>query len=248
MCGGCTRAPRTLMGSWLSHASRTSRSAGSVCSGSHRAASSRVEPHRGGPCLDPDGLPSLAHSPTLARRDEGARRAGVAHCPWPGIAGPDVRRGYATDAPLDELARCSRAGFASCAARVPDRHPGHPPRPEPGRLNTKLARAGSTAAPVASLGGTAVAEAPAFVNVWRATRGSRRASKAVTPAASARAPLPCGRCPSCPVKAHRDPPTAPPSASEGDLWGDLQCGGAANRLTVSSVGDRVKAAPPPARP
>jgi catechol 2,3-dioxygenase-like lactoylglutathione lyase family enzyme len=46
--------------------------------------------------------------------------------------------------PLDELARCSRTAlrstalrFASCPAHEPDRRPGHPPCPEPGRLNSQ---------------------------------------------------------------------------------------------------------------
>ena len=77
--------------------------------------------------------------------------------------------------PLDELARCSRTAlrstalpFASFAAHEPDRLPGHPPCPQPGRPNAMCARIGSTAAPVAAvrqLGGTSAAGPPVLVNV-----------------------------------------------------------------------------------
>lgn len=103
--------------------------------------------------------------------------------------GPGVRRGPRPTGPLDELARCSRTAlrctalrFASFAAHVPDCHPGHPPRPQPGRWNAKSARAGSTAMPVAALGGMAVAGTPDLVNLG----GPLAAS--VAPAAPSRRP------------------------------------------------------------
>jgi hypothetical protein len=127
-----------------------------------------------------------------------------------------------TTVPLDELTRCSRAArhfaalrSAARAALVPDRPPGHPPRPEPGRLNAEFARAGSTAAPVAALGSTSAAEAPVLVIV-----GGPLAA-AVAPAELSRRPrlfgpsLRCGRCPVVPVEPTAIPPTAPPSLVRG---------------------------------
>jgi hypothetical protein len=125
--------------------------------------------------------------------------------------------------PLDELARGSRTALrstalrlASCATPVPDRHPGHPPRPEPGRLNsnTRRARAGSTFVPVAALGGTSAAEPPALVIVG----GPLAAS--VAPAELSRLPLVARALDAavaarCVGSAHRDPPTAPPSSVRG---------------------------------
>jgi hypothetical protein len=133
--------------------------------------------------------------------------------------------------PLDELARCSRAArhFAALrsttqAALVPDRHPGHPPRPEPGRLNTRtheLARTGSTAAPVAhvrSLRVTSAAEPPVLEVVGGLLAQPVAPGVPVTPAAVARALHgPHGRFAGA-GSAHRDPPTAPPSRDEGDLF------------------------------
>jgi hypothetical protein len=123
--------------------------------------------------------------------------------------------------PLDELARCSRTAlrstalrFASCAAHVPDRRPAHSPCPQPGRLNAKRARIGSTAAPVAAmrqLGGTSVAGTPTPRDHGRAARGSRRASAAVTPSAVARALFVLRSLPVVPVDPTAIPPTAPPS-------------------------------------
>ena len=81
----------------------------------------------------------------------------------------------------------------------------------------------------------------------RAARGVRRASKL------SRRPRLLG--PSMPRSLHvapvsptAIPPTAPPSPSEGDLWGDLQCGGPGNRLAVSCVGSRTNSHPTPRPP
>jgi hypothetical protein len=219
----------------------------------------RVEPLSKAQRLAPDGQPSLTQiemAGSAGRDHEGGPSRGRGSRALMSVAGtrPTV--------PLDELARCSRAArhfaalrSAAHAALVPDRHPGHPPRPEPGRLNTRtheLARSGSTAAPVAHLRLT-------WCHVGRRAAGPRcrgRAPRAadapgvpVTPAAVARplfgAP---GRFPEA-GSAHRDPPTAPPSRDEGDLWGDLQCGGPGNRFTVRRVRARVEQPPPPpARP
>lgn len=92
--------------------------------------------------LDPIGLPSLAQhgQAGYAGGDhEGGPSRGRGSRALVSVAGtrPTV--------PLDELARCSRTAlrstalrFASCAAHVPDRHPGHPPSPVPGRPTARL--------------------------------------------------------------------------------------------------------------
>jgi hypothetical protein len=81
----------------------------------------------------------------------------------------------------------------------------------------------------------------------RAARRVRRASGAVTPSAVTRA-LCVAVAARCPGWAHRDPPNCAPVLDEGDLWGDLQCGGPGNRLTVSPVGDRLNSHPTPRPP
>jgi hypothetical protein len=123
-------------------------------------------------CLEPVGLPSFAQhgQAGCASGDHEGRPF-----PWPGIAALMSVAGSRPTGPLDELARCSRTALrstalrsASCAAHVPDRRPGHPPCPQPGRLNAKSVRTGSTAAPVAAvrqLGGTAAAGTPTLVTV-----------------------------------------------------------------------------------
>ena len=216
------------------------RLAGSGCRASHRAASR----------LDLGGRPSLAQrgqAGCAGGHHEGGPSRGRGSRALVSVAGTRPT------GPLDELARCSRTVLRStalrsalCAAHVPDRHPGHPPRPEPGSVNAKRARDGSTAAPVAALGGTPAAEAPVLDDV-----GGPLAA-AVAPAAPSRRPRWLG--PSWirvsqpwPDQPTALPPAAPPSTGEGDLWGDLQCGGPGDRLTVSAA-DEQPNAPPPARP
>ena len=167
---------------------------GPGCRASHQAAV------KGPERLDPVGLPSLSQHGQAGYAggpDEGGPSRGRGSRALMSVAGtqPTV--------PLDDLARCSRTAlrftalrFASCAAHVPDRHPGHPPCPKPGRLNAKRARAGSTGAPVASLGGTSAAEAPTLVTVCG-------------PIAAAVAP----------VEPTAIPPTAPPSPVRGTCGG-----------------------------
>jgi hypothetical protein len=171
--------------------------------------------------------------------------------------------------PRDELARCSRTAlrctalrctalrFASFAAHVPDRRPGHPPRPEPGRLNSRYVnnRCDACSGPLDRRASRSRAFAWWHVgrrgadprDRGRAARGARRASGAVTPSAGARA-LGAAVAFVAPVQPPAIPPAAPPTSCEGDLWGDLQCGGPMNRLAVSCVRSRREHTPPPARP
>jgi hypothetical protein len=81
----------------------------------------------------------------------------------------------------------------------------------------------------------------------RAARGVRRASGAVTPSARARA-LGAAVAFVEPVQPTAIPPTAPPTSCEGDLWGDLQCGGPMNRLAAFCVRSRSKGHPTPRPP
>jgi hypothetical protein len=202
----------------------TRRPCGCACGARPRCAGpGRRAAHRAAARLDPDGLRSLAQHGQ-------AGYAGGVHEGGPSRGrGPRALMSVAgtrPTVPLDELARCSRTAlrstalrFASWAAHVPDRHPGHPPCPQPGRLNAKSARAGSTAAPVAALGGTSVAEAPTLVKL-----GGPLAA-AVAPAAPSRWPrflgpsLRRGRCPVAPVGPTAIPPTAPPSPVRGTCGG-----------------------------
>ncbi len=199
-----------------------------------------------------DGLPSLAQ---LGQ----AGCAGGVH-----EGGPSRGRGSRAlvsvagtrpTAPLDELARCSRTAlrftalrFASSAAHVPDRHPGHPPHPEPGRLNPESAPAGSTAAPVAALGGTSVAEAPTLVDV-----GGPLAA-AVAPAAPSRRPrllgpsLRRGRCSVAAVGPTAIPPTAPPSLVRGTCGGIFNAVGRVTGSPFVVLASRSNSHPTPRPP
>lgn len=121
--------------------------------------------------------------------------------------------------PLDELARCSRTAlrftalrFASFAARTPDRHPGHPPHPQPSRLQCRacsgrLARRASRCRSAAWWhAGRGVAGPRDHV---RAARCGRRARCAVTPAGDARALSVRGRCPMSRFRPPRSPRPRP---------------------------------------
>ena len=171
--------------------------------------------------LAPVGLPSLAQrdlAGAAGRHHEGGPSRGQGSRALMSVAGsrPTI--------PLDELARCSRPALRvaplPCAALEPDRPPGHPPRPVPGRPKTE--RPNCLDCPL---------------------RLDRRASRCAWCHVGRRAAAAGGRCGRfavlCDLEAWDSacasgptalPPTAPPSDHEGDLWGDLQ---AVGRVTGS---------------
>ena len=163
------------------------RCAGPGCRAVHRAVGRSSLTRR----LDPGGLPSLAQHGQ-------AGCAGGVHgggpFPWPGSR---VLMSVAPrpTVPLDELARCSRTAlrstalrFASCAAHVPDRRPGHPPCPEPGPPEMRdvlgPARPPRQSLPFGSLVARR-SQGRRSSWSWAGRSRSRRAGCAVTPAAVA---------------------------------------------------------------
>jgi len=118
--------------------------------------------------------------------------------------------------------RARLTNWASCSRRRPDRHPGHPPRPKPGRPNTdecsgRLDRRASRCA---------------WWHVGRRAAGpSERVGRFAAPAAPgglARRPRRCApECTRGSLRAGVPPqsPHQPPSLSEGDWWGDLHAVG-----------------------
>lgn len=176
------------------------------------------------------GLPAPTTRPGRLRDGRGPSRARGSQAPM-SVAGtrPTV--------PLDELARCSRTALRSTALRsspVSCARARSSPRP-PATLGAgppeceESARAGSTAAPVASLGGTSVASGAGPRERGRAARGSRRACCAVTPAALL-GPLGVQSLPDEPAQPTAIPQTAPPSWVRGTCWGIFN---AAGRVTGS---------------
>jgi hypothetical protein len=203
--------------------------------------------------LAPDGLPSLAQygrASCAGGHHEGGPSRGRGSRALMSVAGtrPTV--------PLDELARRSRTPLRcvtlTSAALEPDRHPGHPPCPEPGRRNANAdamsARAGSTAAPVAARGGTSAAEAPVLVKL-----GGPFAA-AVAPAAPSRRPrflgpsLRRGRCPVAPVGPTAIPPTAPPSLVRGTCGGIFNAVGRQTGSPFFVLASRSNSHPTPRPP
>jgi len=139
--------------------------AGSGCRAAHRAA--------GRSRRDPASFPSRASMPCATRPRRLRRPVDKGGHPVTGDRGPECpsrgrdRRAHLTNWPAARARRCTslRCAPLPCAALGPDRHPGHPPCPEPGRLKTNsripmCARCGSTAAPVAALGVTSAAGPP----------------------------------------------------------------------------------------
>ena len=202
------------------------RRTGPGCRASHRAAAR----------LDPDGLPSLAQhgeAGCAGGDHEGGPSRGRGSRALMSVAGtrPTV--------PLDELARCSRTArrstalrFASCAARVPDRHPGHPPRQEPGRPTARLKCSGR-------LDRRAVRCARWHVGRRGANpRDVGRAAR-VAPAGPSRRPLVLGplmrrgRCPDEPIGPAAIPQASPPSLVRGTCWGIFNAVGRATGSPLS---------------
>lgn len=173
--------------------------------------------------LDPDGLPSLAQHGQAgcagwvtwaALPVAGDRR------PWCPSRVRD-RRSRLTNWPAARALRCAplRCAPLPCAALVPDRHPGHPPRPEPGRLNAK-GQLGPARPPRQSLRLVArrSLQPPTLVIVGGPL------APAVAPAAPSRRPRCSGppgvrSLPDEPVQPTAIPQTAPPSWVRGTCWG-----------------------------
>ena len=188
----------------------------------------RIEPRRFAPGLDPSGFNPSRNTA------KPAAPAFITKAALP-VAGDrrraDGRHEYVTAIrfarPLDELAggllrrTALRKLRLRCAAPlVSDRHPSHPPCPKPGRLNSSNPEPLSVLRPARPprqslrLVARRPLQPPTLVNVERAARGSRRASRAVTPSAAGSGPLshPVLRSLSDePVGPTAIPPTAPPS-------------------------------------
>ena len=142
--------------------------------------------------------------------------------PWVGTAGLLPSR-CARTSPLDDLWVGSGWHPAPTHSTSP-----HPPAAPDARAAPKAtsARAGSTAAPVASLGGTSVAEPPAL--------GTSRSSSRSCDARRA-----AGRCARRPTAI---PPQAP-RAGRGGLVGGSSCGGPGSWLTASAGGHHPSPTP-----
>jgi hypothetical protein len=197
-----------------------------------RAVALRVEPP-GYRRLAPDGLPSL----TQHGQAGGAGGHHVAaRSRARGAAGFVVRHAAHDRRPPGDRAGSQVAALGARASRTPPRSP---PRPQPGRWDARgqlgPARPPRQSLACGSLGGTSAAGPPTLVSVGGPFAASAQALGC--PVAARRA-----------GSAHRDPPSCAPVPCEGDLWGDLQCGGPVNRLAVSVVRSRRKHTPPPARP
>jgi len=219
----------------------------------------RIEPLSKAHRLDPDGLPSLAQHCQAGYAGD-ITKAALPVAVDRGLA--EGRHGYVTAIrsarPLDELARCSCTALRSTALRS---------------APVRCARARSSPRPPA-MPGAGPPEARSQLGPARPPRQSLRLvarrpqsrRSSWTWAGRSRQPMRqgylshrprllgplsnpcCGRCPMSRLWAHRDPPDRAPVPCEGDLLGDLQCGGPGNRLTVSSVGDRLNSHPTPRPP
>ena len=231
--------------------SAVSEAARPVCAGPGCRAAHRAPPF--GRRLDPNGLPSLAQH----------GQAGCAGCNHEG--GPSRGRGSRAlmsvagtrpTALLDELARCSRTAlrstalrFASCAAHVPDRHPGHPPSPVPGRPTARLKCSGRLDRRASRF---------AWWHVGRRgadPRERRRAARAaVAPAAPSRRPLVLGPslrrgcCPDESIEPTAIPPTAPPSPVRGTCGGIFNAVGRVTGSPFPVLASRSNSHPTPRPP
>ena len=158
--------------------------------------------------------------------------------------------------PLDELARCSRTALrstalrsASCAAHMPDRHPGRPPCPEPGRPTAGLKCAGRLDRRAIRCARWHVGRRGADPrDVGRATRA------AVAPAAPARLPLVLGpsmrrgRCPDEPIAPTAIPQASPPSLVRGTCWGIFNAVGRVTGSPLFVLASRSNSHPTPRPP
>jgi hypothetical protein len=101
--------------------------------------------------------------------------------------------------------------------RRPDRHPGHPPRPMPGRCCKRWsARSGSAVAPFAALGGTSAAGPPLLVSFGSAAlQPLRQASWHIGPDAAPSV----GRWQPVRQSSHRAPPRRPRRIARGTCGG-----------------------------
>lgn len=199
----------------------------------------RIEPRSCG-ASRPGRHPSLARKVAAAAPTSGQQLP----FPWPGSARSRMAVAR-TRPPSDSLAR-----LTNCPSAAPSRSSPRPPAaPEAGQLN------GQCAACSDQLGRRASRCAwwhvgrrdAAPLDLWRAARSFRRASVAVTPSADARALRVAVACVEQ-VQPTALPPTAPPASCEGDLWGDLRCGGPMNRLAASVVRSRQDSYPTPRPP
>ena len=143
-------------------------------------------------------LRQLAMIPRATRSGRLCRRSHYSGpFPCPGIAGSCSFTLRVNEARLTNWPDARARRFASFAALGPDRHPGHPPRPMPGRCMRGYVRPGSTDAPVAARGLTwwhAGRRAAGPHRVGGPFRCSRCASRAITPAAVAAGPRSISAC------------------------------------------------------
>jgi len=137
-----------------------------------------------------------------------------------------------------------------CVCCAPARSsPVHPPRPKPGRREriSRSARSGSTAAPVASPSAHLMSRRPQRRRTSRSWWAPPRACCARGPVTSSAvaAGLVLLLAAFIARATHRAPPSGAPVPCEGDLWGDLQCGGPGCWLTASAADTQTSTPPIP---
>jgi hypothetical protein len=144
-------------------------------------------------CQRPSVSTLRASIPRAIRRGRRGRRSSRRRpFPWPGIAGADVlrawreRRARLTNWPAARRSalRFTALRFASFAAHVPHRHPGPPPCPMPGRLNS----------PVSEVRLDRRASRCAWCHVGRGAAGPRVRGRAPALQPSRQASCHAGRC------------------------------------------------------